>query len=80
MQFAGNGLKRSARNGLVREPIELALLRRIDALALQLARLVACVARGTQRHQDLWRTGFCVVTERNALFLAAEAILPKPAA
>ena len=79
VHLACNGLERDAGHRLARELVELALLGGVGTAAQQLAHVVAGFARRVQGHNDLGRASFGVVTEREALLLATEIVLPEPA-
>jgi hypothetical protein len=57
---------------LALELLQLPALRGVDALLLDLAGIVAAGARHLERHLG-------VTAQRQALFLAFEAVLPEPA-
>jgi hypothetical protein len=79
VQLAGHGLEGDAGHRLARQLVELALLGGVRALAQQLARIVTRFASVLQRDRHLLRSGLGVVAQCQALFLAAEAVLPEPA-
>jgi hypothetical protein len=80
VQLAGDGFEGDASHGLAGQLVELAFLNGVSAGAQQLARVVARLAGILQRDRHLLRSDLGVVPQRQALFLAAEAVLPEPAA